>query len=127
MRFNSRKSTQRLFAFVLFLFLLMPAIAADDDYLKAIEAETSKVGIQADESENKTEGQAPVDEDTATNNEVSEERVAFEAVLKDRYHGSYTFYSKLPERSRQEIVQEYKRGTPFVKITKKIVDRSMQR
>lgn len=105
----------------------MPVIAADDDYLKAIEAETSKLGVQTDESEKKTDEQAPKGDDNANDDRVAEERVAFEAVLKDRYHGSYIFYSKLPERSRQEIVQEYKRGTPFVKIRKKIVDRFMQR
>jgi len=109
------------------MFLLMPVIAADDDYLEAIEAETSKLGVQADEAENKTDGQSPIVDDKANDDALSEDRVAFEAVLKDRYHGSFIFYNKLPERSRQEIVQEYKRGTPFVKIRKKIVDRFMQR
>lgn len=92
-----------------------------DDYLSAIEAESGKVeNSQLDEAEQGVVETTDAGVDAGAREE-------FEAILAERYHGSYTFYTKLPERSRQEIVQEYQRGASFVVLRKKIVDRFMQR
>ncbi|MEW8395104.1 MAG: hypothetical protein AB2707_02980 [Candidatus Thiodiazotropha sp.] len=48
---------------------------------------------------------------------------AFEEDLKARYMGSFTFYKKLPRRSREEVFEEYKGGASIDEIRKKIMDR----
>lgn len=103
--------------------------AADDDYLSAIEAESGKVDARQDKATSDTtvtEGSGAAGSD-ANEPPDTEVRDKFEKILDKKYHGSYVFYKKLPERSKQEIVQEYKRGTEFVVLRKKIIDRFMQR
>ena len=113
---------------VLFLCLCASgaAFAADDDYLKAIEAESSKL-----ESRNQDVGPEQQDVTAAPQADAAvattDVRDKFEKILDQKYHGSYVFYTKLPERSQQEIVNDYKQGTPFTEIRKKIIDRFLQR
>ena len=45
--------------------------------------------------------------------------------IRDSF-GTYGFYRKLPERSRQEVFGEYRRGVGMDKIRKKIVSRLLQ-
>ncbi len=118
MRLNMQTKKPLLFAIACGLLQSGPILAAEDDFLSAIEAESEKVDARQETDKKKTTGSAEVDEAS---------RDEFEKILAEKYQGSFKFYSKLPERSRQEIVQEYERGTSFVKLRKKIIDRFMQR
>jgi hypothetical protein len=112
-----------LFAIILGLLVSNAVVAADDDFLSAIEAESEKVG-----SRHAPEEQLPAkNADGAEDENVARSLDEFEQLLEERYRGSYVFFSKLPERSREEIFQEYQRGMPIGKIRKKIVDRYLQR
>ncbi|KRT56373.1 hypothetical protein Ga0074115_14217 [endosymbiont of Ridgeia piscesae] len=51
----------------------------------------------------------------------------FEADLKSRYVGSYTFYMKLPPASQEEVFQDYRDGAAISDIRKKIMDRFLKR
>ncbi len=113
-------------SFALVLLVASGAFAADD-YLSAIEAESEKVEGQPQQVDKAVEEAVPAEVGGTGNDANSEERIAFENLLKERFLGTYNFFNKLPERSRQEIVQEYRRGTSIVRIRKKIVDRFMQR
>ena len=116
----------QLLVFVLYLSVSGTVFGADDDYLKALEAESSKLEpgkLDAGQGEQNEVAGQQMDSDI----EMSDVRVKFEQILSEKYHGSYTFYSKLPERSRQEIVKDYQQGKPFVQIRKIIIDRFMQR
>ena len=108
--------------------------ASDDEFLDAIEVEIEKVGVRhqsAEEAatvEDKTASDDPKSSQSPGSQLVdSNERELFEKILDEEYHGSYVFYKKLPERSQEEIVQEYKRGTPFKILRRKIIDRFMHR
>jgi len=90
--------------------------AADDDYLSAISREAEKV--EADAQPTLTEsGEAAPSTDGGLNLQ------AFEDDLKTRYKGSYTFYQKLPKRTREEVFLEYRDGASMDEIRKKIMDR----
>jgi hypothetical protein len=102
------------------------AFAADDDYLKAIEVESGKLESRQQDVDS-GETQATPAPQTDAGSATLDVRDKFEKILDEKYHGSYVFYQKLPERSRQEIVNEYEQGTPFEEIRKKIIDRFLQR
>lgn len=89
--------------------------AEAEDYLSAITAEANKVEPGA---ESGTSVAAP-----GGNSGVDESLNRFESDLKVRYRGSYTFYRKLPKRSRDEIFQGYIDGASIDEIRKKIMDR----
>ncbi len=50
-------------------------------------------------------------------------RRAFEQELKQLYEGTYLFYEKLPERSREEVFIEYNQGASLEKVRETIIDR----
>jgi hypothetical protein len=52
---------------------------------------------------------------------------AFEEDLKTRHKGSYTFYQKLPRRSREEVFLEYRGGASIDEIRQTIMDRFLHR
>ncbi|QYZ66837.1 MAG: hypothetical protein OI74_09905 [Gammaproteobacteria bacterium (ex Lamellibrachia satsuma)] len=107
-----------LFLIPLFVSGLATAEDEDDAFLSAIAEEASKVEQRGDvggQSE-----QAPLVEGGPTQEE-------FEANLKSRYLGSFTFYRKLPGRSQEEIYLDYKSGASIGDIRKKIMDRFLHR
>ena len=96
------------------LFVSMPFSAAateEDDYLSAISDEAEKV-------------EQNISVDTNGTGQTLRE---FDAELKSRYRGTYTFYRKLPRRSREEIYQDYRDGASIDEIRKKIMDRFLNR
>jgi len=92
-------------------------IAAEDPYLSAISVEAEKVDAAAQPTLD-----SPAPQPT---NDGGVDLRAFEEDLKARYKGSYTFYAKLPQRSREEIFQEYRDGASIDALRKKIMDRFM--
>jgi len=106
----------------------LPVLSADD-YLSELDAEAKKVeaheiGVEEDGS--------IVDVPTAKISRQGRQdypntsRKAFERQLKEHYLGSYGFYRKLPERSREEVFQEYRQGADMNQLRKKIIDRLLQ-
>ena len=86
-----------------------------DDYLSAISIEAEKV-----EESNLSDAQSRrVAKKAGIEPTLSE----FESELKSRYRGSYTFYRKLPTRSREAIFMNFLDGVPMSDIRKKIMDR----
>ncbi|MEW8010867.1 MAG: hypothetical protein AB2766_08455 [Candidatus Thiodiazotropha endolucinida] len=102
--------------FALFAMLLFAqfTVAEEDPYLSAISSEAEKV-----ESTKVTTGSEVDDEDVVDGPSLK----AFEEDLKASYMGSFTFYKKLPRRSREEVFEEYKGGASIDEIRKKIMDR----
>lgn len=104
--------------FLILIFVSGVVTAEDDAFLSAIAEEVKKVEQRGDvggQSE-----QAPLAEGGPTQEE-------FEANLKSRYLGSFTFYRKLPGRSQEEIYLDYKSGASIGDIRKKIMDRFLHR
>ena len=95
----------------------------DDAYLKALAAEAEKVGVKNTDDADHAAGGAS---GNAAGN-PSTDIASFEQELKDNYQGSYTFYSRLPPRSQEEIFADYKGGAPIADIRKKIMNRFMHK
>ncbi len=90
--------------------------AEEDPYLSAISREAKKVETPTQPAV--TETSEPVPQESG-----GLDLQAFEEDLKARYKGSYTFYQKLPRRSREEVFLEYRNGASIDEIRKKIMDR----
>lgn len=101
---------------------LLPVLASDDPYLDLLDQEASKVERRS--TDTLDDGSAPPGGSAIvrpTRNIPSRER--FEALLRQEHVGTYSFYSKLPERSREEVFLDFSRGTSLEALRKKIVDR----
>lgn len=112
-----------------FLLVSLPALSADD-YLSELDAEVKKVESREIDGESGTstvEQPAEVAPGTTASARAGASRDAFEELLRQHYLGTFGFYKKLPERSRQEIFAEYQNGAPISEVRKKIIDRLLQR
>ena len=106
-----------------------------DDYLSELEAEAGKVDAELTEEPDRATGPGAVEQSvepggqaprSQEKGDLASQRANFESLLKKHYFGTYGFYRKLPERSRQEVFEEYRRGVGMDKIRKKIVSRLLQ-
>ena len=50
-------------------------------------------------------------------------RAHFESMLRAEHVGTYAFYRRLPERSRQEVFADYSNGATLDVVRDKIVER----
>ena len=96
------------------LLFCMTSMVHADALLDALEAEALKV-----EPEPGALSGGILDSD-----EVARE--SFEEMLDSRYHGSFIFYEKLPERMQIEIYQDYVSGVGISELRSKIINRYMQ-
>lgn len=103
------------------------ATHAADDYLSELNAEADKIDARQIDGEAGPGGAVPGLAAIGGAPREGATRDGFEGLLKDKYLGTYGFYKKLPERSRQEIFQEYAGGAPMTDVRKKIIDRLLQR
>ncbi len=98
------------------------AVAADDAYLELLDREATKVErVPTD-----TAGDGGAGSDRAEQRPVAQARPSrdhFEALLQHQHVGTYSFYRKLPERSREEIFLDYGDGASMEALREKIVDR----
>jgi len=124
--------------FMLVISLPYAHVAAQDNYLDQLEAESTKLTDQpvlapetdasgtgevegaSKQMDFHTEGKSIVaspdfDEDLTV--------VDFEDELKDRFLGSFTFYKKLPQRSREEVYRGYLNGNTIREIRKMKMNR----
>ena len=120
------------------VFLLSGDVLGEDSYLDQLEVESQKLtdrpvlapkryssdaGGEGNEAENEvfqTEG-----ESLAPSPDFDEDLtwVEFEEELKSRFLGSFTFYKKLPQHSREEIYHGYLKGNAIKEIRKKVMNR----
>ncbi|WP_316367963.1 hypothetical protein [Candidatus Thiodiazotropha sp. CDECU1] len=104
----------KIFALCTMLLFMQFSIAEEDPYLSAISIEAEKV--ESTETTLKSEADDPGGVEGPS-------LQAFEDDLRASYMGSFTFYKKLPRRSREEVFEEYKGGASIDEIRKKIMDR----
>ena len=104
-------------------------IAEQDPYLRALESEVGKVEPNriGDDSESVLSPGANAAGRSSSRQEAQQEtalvRDRFESMLRQRYAGTYGFYTRLPERSQQEILAEYRDGADIVQLRRMIIDR----
>ena len=92
------------------------APAAEDDYLKSLEAEAGKIeGAPTQEVANN----APAVTDA--------QRSEFEAYLEENQKGTYAFYKKLPAQSREEVFKAFVDGASMSEVRKMVIDRKLNR
>ena len=109
----SASSMLRCVVVVLVLATLLPlGRAADDPYLKMFDKEVTKVeaGMQI----GSTRGEAA---------ETASSREHFERMLRQKHVGTYSFYRRLPPRSREQVFLDYRNGAPMEVLRGKIIDR----
>ena len=99
-------------AVVMGIVLSSCAVASEDAYLDLLDQEATKVGGVTTDTEVNVAGPGP-----------APSRTAFEASLRDGHVGTYSFYRRLPERSREEIFHDYRSGASMEALRGKIIDR----
>lgn len=88
------------------------AWGAEDDYLRQLELEASKV-----------DGGGATTVQPTEQGDIKE----FERELQSRYRGSFLFYEKLSPVSRAEIHAEYRGGASIDDLRKKIMKRFLRK
>jgi hypothetical protein len=116
-----------LFSLILCFVIPFTALASEeDDYLKAIEQETNKLGARAGaDSNGGREATSAHRAGEGFSSGLSVE--GFSDELQEKYTGSAVFYRKLDPRGQEEIYQEYLDGASIAEIRKKIMDRFLKR
>ena len=106
--------------------VLPSAPAADDAYLRLLDEEVTKVNRSPTDTGVDDIGSSadPVPERTA---QPGPSREKFESLLKRKHVGTYSFYRRLPERTREEIFVDFTNGASLEDLREKIVDRYLQR
>lgn len=116
---SAHRPLSRLLGVVLLALISPVSNAADDPYLQLLDAEVTKVeGVSTDTG---GDGAAPLAE--AGESASAPSRGQFEAELRQQHVGTYSFYRRLPERSREEIFIDYSNGASTAALRDKIVDR----
>ena len=112
-----RSGSRRLTSAVLICLLCAPVSGADDAYLKMLDQEVTKV---EPDSSDKAIDAKDMSAGTAAN---VPSREHFEEILREQNVGTYSFYRKLPERTREEIFLDYSNGASMEALRGKIIDR----
>jgi hypothetical protein len=114
-----RRFLPGLVAAALFGLTVPVADAADDAYLLLLDAELTKVeGVSTD-----TPGDGVAPSGVTGESASTPSREHFESLLREQHLGTYSFYRRLPERSREEIFIDYSNGASTAALRDKIVDR----
>ena len=101
---------------------LVPLCGAEDRYLELIDEEVSKVdGVSVDKAGD--EGETSRTEAEAPGARSVPLRKDFEELLRREHVGTFSFYSRLPDRSREEIFVDFSNGASMEALRGKIVDR----
>lgn len=96
-------------------------VAADDPYLELLNEESSKVGgAPADTT---GDGTLRPKLNPTTTIARAETQKEFEEILRDNHVGTYSFYNKLPDRTREEVYADYENGMDMEELRRKIIDR----
>ncbi|MDJ0738925.1 MAG: hypothetical protein QNJ91_04370 [Gammaproteobacteria bacterium] len=119
---RGRKPRRVALSAVLWAALACASFAAEDPYLELLDAEATKVDGNSTDTAEDDAGAAPRT-DAAGSAEPAPSRGDFEAQLRNRHVGTYSFYRRLPERSREEIFIDYSNGASLEALRSKIIDR----
>ena len=106
----------RLWAVLLTVACCGGVLAEEDPYLSTLSQEAKKVDAANQPTLSET-GESPAPAEGGLSVQ------AFEEDLRAQYMGSYTFYLKLPRRTKEEIFLEYSNGASIDEIRQKIMDR----
>jgi len=94
--------------------------AETDPYLRLLAEEVTKVEESPTETVTVQEDAAGL---VAQSARPVPSRKRFEGLLREQHVGTYSFYSRLPERSREEIFVDYANGASMEALREKVVDR----
>lgn len=97
------------------------ASAADDAYLELLDQEVAKV--ESSPTDTARETGDPAGGVTAEPSRPAPSREQFELLLRTQNVGTYSFYRRLPERSREEVFLDYGGGASMEALRSKIIDR----
>ena len=98
------------------------AFAAGDPYLEMLDEEVTKV--EAAPTDTADDGAASsVNADSAQPAQRMPSQKQFETLLTQQQVGTYSFYRRLPERSRQEVFADYSGGASMEMLREKIIER----
>ena len=95
--------------------------AADDPYLELLDKEVAKV--ESSPTDTARETGDPAGAATAEPSQPAPSREQFEVLLRRHHVGTYSFYRRLPERSREEVFLDYSGGASMEALRSKIIDR----
>ncbi len=97
-------------------------LATGDRYLEMLDEEVTKV--EAAPTDTAVDGGvSSASADPARFAQPALSQKSFEALLKRQQLGTYSFYRRLPERSRKEIFADYSDGASIETLREKIIDR----
>lgn len=92
-------------------------LAAEDPYLDLLDREAVKVDRAASDT-------FTAAEDVGGNpSRPVASQESFETLLRRQHVGTYSFYRRLPERSREEVYLDYRGGASIETLRGKIIDR----
>ena len=102
--------------------VLGAAQAADDAYLDQLDQEVTKVEpVTTDTSAEPAVAARSGATGATSRPDVSRE--GFETLLRRQHVGTYSFYQRLPDRSREEVYLDYSNGASMEALRAKIIDR----
>ena len=110
---------------VIFAMLTTLSQAADDPYLEMLNQEATKVESESSDTGGDGSALSSTNEGPQSASTLPS-REHFESLLRRQNVGTYSFYRKLPERSREEIFLDYSKGASMEALRNKIVDRYLQ-
>ncbi|HDK38275.1 MAG TPA: hypothetical protein ENG92_04590 [Thiolapillus brandeum] len=94
---------------------------SEEDYLKSINAEASKLSEPSRPA-------IPDKEAVEANKDFAQTtQPEFEALLKAKHRGTYSFYESLLEKDKVEVYEAFVDGASMRKIRGMIIDRKMHR
>ena len=96
--------------------------AADDPYLEMLDEEVSKVEAQSTDT-GKDGASHPAEAGKGKDARELPSRMKFEELLREQHVGTYSFYRRLPERSREEVFLDYSRGASMEAVREKVIER----
>ena len=98
------------------------AFSAGDPYLEMLDEEVTKV--EAAPTDTADDGKASsANADSAQLAQPVPSQKKFETLLRQQQVGTYSFYRRLPERSREEIFADYSGGASMEMLREKIIER----
>ena len=96
-------------------------VAAADPDLELLDKEVAKV--ESSPTDITRENGKPSGGVTAEPSSTAPSREQFELLLRRHHVGTYSFYRRLPERSREEVFLDHSAGASMEALRSKIIDR----
>ncbi|WP_456448814.1 hypothetical protein [Thiolapillus sp.] len=98
---------------------------SEEEYLKYIDAEASKLSEPEVSPANAGTGSATEGAKKNTAGELGQKE--FEQLLKAKAKGTYSFYKSLVEKDKAEVFKFYKSGASMQQVRRMIINRKLDR